>query len=593
MTLNENQAIEVIKNPKAKEQIAEIKEIESELRVFTEVKSKSGLRNEIYWEKLMAQMKMRSAKKFERVQEFIRYPLPTVQISESILKDFFKVFEGKNRFFNVEANREIPQLKDWIAKTKVADWIEKNARKVLKNKPNSYVVIDRNEKGEVYPIFIDTERLVDVCFKDDEGNLEYIAFIHSQVRTEELDQSGKNIIKTLFSVYDDTTYYVYEKLSNSDGIMLVSSVAHGIGYCPAKSFLKTGTNSHNKLERRVAFSAALANLEDYTLFDIYRNYVDHYAPFPVTEAPINPCANPNCQDGKEPFERSGDVVGEVVLDYKECRVCKGGQDGSLIMPGTHIGIKVQADKTLNDGSGVFKMMFPDKDALTYVPEKLDALELKTKFQVVGLNNMSTEAINEIQVKGSFASMETILIDTKKELDSIYIWMVKTAGLLFYPSSEIYVDANFGTEFYLVSEDELQKRFDSAKKAGMPLEELLMIYIQLIETKYKGNAAKIERQKMLVFLDPLPMFTVAEVMNMKSQNLVVEHDLILKINFLNFIAKFEAENVPITQFGLKIEPQKRIEAIKESLNKYTDEKIRKITEETKNTEKGDVRKSEQL
>jgi hypothetical protein len=67
---------------------------------------------------------------------------------------------------------------------------------------------------------------------------------------------------------------------------------------------------------------------------------------------------------------------------------------------------VQSDKSINDGSGVFRMIFPEVDKLKYVPEKLDDIELEVRFKTVGVNNVNSEAINELQVKGSFASMES-------------------------------------------------------------------------------------------------------------------------------------------------------------------------------------------
>jgi hypothetical protein len=133
-----------------------------------------------------------------------------------------------------------------------------------------------------------------------------------------------------------------------------------------------------------------------------------------------------------------------------------------------------------------------------------------------------------------------------------------------------VDANFGTEWYLSSEEDIQRRFDEAKKIGLPNEELVMIYIQLIETKYKGNTDKIDRQKMLLKLDPLPLISVPEALELNEKGFVSDDLLIFKINFLNFISKFESENAPITQFGIALEMPKRIEIISKTLKIYTDE-----------------------
>lgn len=569
MILNETTAKDIIVNPKSKQEIESVKEQESQLRVFTEEMSDDELTRESYWTKLLAKMQKRSEKKFDRVIQFARYPLPVVQLCDSILNDYFKVFEGKNRFFSVDGDRDLEKLNQWIRKENPAEWIENHAKEVFKNKPNSFAIIDRDEKGNPYLVYVDSKRLVDAQFKDDKGNLEYICFIHSQKEHE----TQPNVITTFFSVYDDVTYYVYSKDSNSDTLFEVTKVEHNIGYCPAKAFIETVSNQKNPFKRRTAFSSSLSKLEDWTMFDIYRNYVDHYAPFPVTEAPQRKCPNPECTEGQVQEEIVDNAqTGTMKTIWKTCQACGGADNGQHIYPGTHIGIKVQSDKSLNDGSGVFKMIFPDTDKLKYVPQKLDNIELEVRFKTVGVNNMNSEAFNELQVKGSFASMESILLRTKKEMDSLYRWIVQTSAKLIYTDIEITADANFGTEFYLVSEEDLQKRFDNAKKIGLPVEEQLNLYKQLIETKYKGNSSKMNRVLMLLDLDPIPMQSIKDCIELKKENVLDDFQLSLKVNFLKFISKFEAENTIITEFAKNKEMWERIEIIQNTLEQYNQELI---------------------
>lgn len=566
MILDETTAIDIIKQPRFKDQIQSAKDEESQLRVFTEIMSENELRGEKYWSQLMAIMKSRSEKKFERVVQFLRYPLPVVQLSDSVLNDFFKVFEGKNRYFNTDADREIGRLKEWIDLEKPSTWIEKHAMKVFKNKPNSFVVVDRDDSGNPYLVYIDSKRLIDAEFKNEEGQLHYICFIHSQEKHE----TKANVITTFFSVYDDVNYFVFKKDSDSDDIINTKTIRHEIGYCPAKSFIRTSTNTKNNFKRRVAFSSALSKLEDWTIFDVFRNYVDHYAPFPITESPKRRCPNVDCQDGKVAEEVINPSNGETRTTWKDCEACGGSDNGQHIYPGTHIGIKVSSDKTVNDGSGVFRMIFPETDKLKYVPEKLDDIELEIRFKTVGVNNVSNEAFNELQVKGSFASMESILLRTKKEMDDLYQWIIKTVARSMYKNIYVSVDANFGTEFYLVSEEDLQKRFDNAKKIGLPVEEQLNLYKQLIETKYKGNSNKMNRVLMLLDLDPFPMQSIKECIELKKESVLDDFQLSLKVNFLKFISKFEAENALITEFGKNLEYWNRVELIQGTLELYNQE-----------------------
>lgn len=570
MELNETTAMDIIRNPQSEAHIESVKTHESQLRVFTEIMSEDDLDGETYWSTLMDKMSKRSEKKFDRVKTFARYPLPVVQLSDSVLNDYYKVFEGKNRYFSVESKTDLSQLNAWIRDEKPANWVEKQGRKVFKNKPCSFVVVDRDNTGKPFLILIDSERLVDVKIKDDDGNCEYICFLHSQVKHE----TEKDVIRTYYAVYDDKNYWVFHKDSNKDTIVEESRNPHNIGWCPAKTFIRSKGSNKNPLQRRVAFSSALSKLEDWTMFDIYRNFVDHYAPFPVTEAAKPKCINDQCVNGKvEKTITVNAATGEERSVFSDCPACSGTSGGQHIFPGTHIGINVSQDKDVNDGSGMFRMIFPETDKLDYTPKKLDRLEIEIRYKTAGMNmEVSREAFNELQVKGSFASMESVLMRNKRELDDIYRFIIKTVSRLFYKNIDVDINANFGTEWYLISEDDLQKRFDNAKKIGLPSEEMLNIYKQLIETKYKGNPSKKDRTLMLLDLDPMPMNSNEDCFKLKAESVIDDWLLSLKMNFLKFISKFEAENAPITQFGLALEYWKRIEIITKELERYNQELI---------------------
>lgn len=566
MEFTADKAIDIIKTPKHKSNIDSAKTQESQLRVFTEELDESELNSEIYWLKFKRIMKTRSPKKADRICDFLRYPLPAAEICDSILSEFFKVFDGKNRNFHIDADRDISWLNKWIIDAELELWIEESAKKVFKSMPCSFVVVDKDENGRPYKILVDSERLVDAEIINTKGQCGYIAFVHSYTETT-----------TKYCFYDAKRYFVFEKQNSSDTWTTLIDQPHGVGYCPGTTFISQASNSKNNFKRSVAFTKSLSKLEDWSYFDVFRNYTDHYVPFPVTEAPVSKCPNENCVDGMVRVEQiNPGNVDEPVVKFHKCEACEA-RGGDLIGPGTHIGIRVRESKDENDGSGVFKMIFPETEHMKYIPEKLDDLELEIRHKTVGLNYMASmnEAMNQMQLKGSFASMESVLMRTKAELDHIYIWITTTVAKMQYKDIQLKVDANFGTEFYLVNEDDLQRRFKEAKDSGLPQEEQMMIYLQLIETKYKGNANKVARQKMLIQLDPMPLFDVKEAMELKAQNVIDAETLSMKVNFLNFISKFETENGPIMQFGLLLAPEKRIEKIKAELERYNTNAMAKI------------------
>ena len=565
MVLDELQAKEILEHPKYAAQIQGAKFYESQLRVFTQKLSKNELYGETYWSDLLGRLSDRTKKKFNRILDFSRFPLPVIQLSDSIFKEYFKVFEGKNRYFNVQADRDVSALENWINECDPVMWIEENGKDVLSKKPTSFVVVDIDENGKPYLVLIDGNRLIDAKYKDKKGQLEYIAFIHS-VKKSESKPDQETIV---YAVYDSENYHLYQRDTDQTDFIFIESIPHTIGYCPARSFITSSPNENNPFIRESALAGALSKIEDWTIFDVFRNYMDHYAPFPVTEAVVNECADSNCVNGKVSRQVLVDAkTNEYETFYSDCKTCKGGDKGQGVGPGLHVGIRMRGDKSESSGAGVFKMIFPETDKMKYIPEKLNDLELEIKNKVVGVNDLSnTEAFNKEQVKGSFASRENILVSVKSELDVLYKWIVTTTANIFYTNIDISVDADFGTEFYLVSEDDLQKRFENAKKIGLPQEEQLNIFKQLINTKYKSNADKLERELMLLDIDPYPLYSISECIELKKESVIDDFELSLKVNFQRFLSRFESENVTITKFGLLLPYWSRVEQIIKNLYLY--------------------------
>lgn len=577
MKLTNDQAKKLIENPPHKHELTSVKRHESALRVFTEDLSEDELVKESYWNELQDTIKKRVASgKFERVCDFIRFPLPVQQLTDSIIGDFNKVFDGKNKYFNIQGDRDLSRLEKWVQNKNLERWIEETASEVFKNKPCSFIVVDRSNNEDPYYFLVDSSRIIDAQEKEGgNGKLEYIAFIHSVTRDETTEKEVKRV-----AVYDEENYHIF--IQSDDGSLTYDeemSSTHEVGYCPASFFIQETNNSKNLYKRRTAFSSSISKLEDWTIFDIFRNYVDHYAPFPVTESVVKKCGNPQCEDGAVKIEETileGPDKGTQRTKFTKCEVCDGeGRGKAYVGPGTHINLKWQPNKQLEDGSGKFRMIFPDVDKLEYTPKKLDDLELEIRFKTVGINNMlSKEAVNELQAKGSFASMETVLLRNKTVLDNVFVFIVETAGRLLYKNLKAEIEANHGTEWYLTSEEDLQARFKEAKAIGLPINEVTSIYHQIIETKYASNKSKRDREIMLIDLQEFPFYSLEECTTLKNEGVIDSFQLSMKANFYNFVQRFERENGEITHFGSLLEYEKRVDIIKLELERFSEEAMEK-------------------
>ena len=562
-----NQIKEILKKPKRAKQIQKARKAESVLRVFTEPKDKQeSLSEDGYKEFLRFIDNNFKKERADKIKNYILFPLSSVDITDSILKDLYKVFEARNAFFDFEvddkgANKSLSQL---INKVDPVSWITEQGKKVLKNQPNLVVVIDKDKEGTPYLLPITPDRLID-CEINEDGSLSYVAFVHSIEKKGDEDQ-----IKRI-SFYDDTAYNVLIEKDEDYILDEDHTNAHEAGVCPARMFMTDKLNSKDDLSRKIPFSSSLSKLMEWQYFDIYKFYVDHYASFPVIEKIEDECDIEGCESGYIRYEEKILIDGEYETKdtFKECPNC---HNKDLIGPGLVVNIPAKQSKDDPDSSGVFKMISPETDSLKYLDEKLREIEAEIKLKTVGIDKILTkEAINEKQAQGSFESRQNVLLSIKDNLDKLYKWIITTMAKLEHGSDqEVYVNANFGTEFYLLTEEELQQKYESGKKSGLPAEELDLIYDQIINTKYKGNPSKLKRLEIINLLDPLPHDNLDVAFKKQEKNIINESELKLKGRLIGLINRFEIEQGPLTEFGVKKNLPERVNKIKEILNQYINE-----------------------
>ena len=61
------------------------------------------------------------------------------------------------------------------------------------------------------------------------------------------------------------------------------------------------------------------------------------------------------------------------------------------------------------------------------------------------------------------------------------------------------------------------------------------------------------------------------MDLYSKNLITEDELVVKLNFSNFVRRFERENINILEFGTQIPYSKKIEVITNKFLEYVNER----------------------
>lgn len=542
---------------------------QSRLRIFTVPYDRVSIQKEPAFKELLNGLGGKlTDEKYTAIAKYFVYPLDMVSISEDISQDLFKFFDARNAVFSVEYPHD--RIKDtgdaMLAELDVRTWIEKVGRNVLKCAPNSIVILDKDENGDILLIDLPNEKLLGYQFTK-EGDFKFIVFEHSKGH----DELGKPWEKR--GVYDEKVYRVYIKTEGSKDFNLESEFPHNLGKCPARFFYNKPLINKHEFNRSIPFSPVRGSMEKWTVFNLFQYYQKHFAAFQVIQYAQNECLDPHCTDGIVSHVAQTGEGGVIIKPASEskCQVCaKNG----LVAPGTTFGVKVSDVKDEKDARDVFKFISPQIDSLVYLDEDQDKLESKIKQNTVGFSDaVTSDAINETQVKALVESRKKPLLEIKPYLEALYKWIVEGSVKLVY-DVDIVANANYGTEWFILTRDQLLDIIIKAKTAGAQSTYIEQLNKQVIETEYKGNPHLAKRMMITADLEPNAFDSQQEAREKHNEGVMSDEDYYIKSNFVDLIAQFERENLPITLFGVLMPYKEKINKIKEVLLSYTKGKITK-------------------
>ena len=130
-----------------------------------------------------------------------------------------------------------------------------------------------------------------------------------------------------------------------------------------------------------------------------------------------------------------------------------------------------------------------------------------------------------------------------------------------------VHANYGTEWFLLTEAEVQKLFEQAKLIGLPESEIDQLYKLLVETKYKNDPHLVRKLIIENNLNPAPYNTLEECYKKVEMGVMTLDDLYIKANFTKFVNKFERENGSLVDFGSELTMDSKINIIYNTFLNY--------------------------
>ena len=507
--------------------------------------------------------------KFETFKTLFRFPVITNEVLAVCYDKLSRIFEGRNPAYSYQFTAtEQRDDWEWYRQEKLGEpevWQTKGFD-FFKTQINSVLIVDlpeEQEAGDRYPqpYFYWLPIRDVIAFKADPttGEMKWIIFRQDDDR---------------IAAFDDEYLRIFRGDKGEVGELLKEQ-RHDLGYCPARFFWNEPISLDKPDIKASPVTKELDRLDWYLFFAISKRHLDTYGSYPIYWGYEQSCDFHNDETGD--YCDGGflkDKHGHWHYDNNgllmQCPVC--GQK-RITGAGSFVEIPVpDASQNQPDLSNPVGMLAIDRKSLDYNHEEEERLRTDIITAIVGTNEEITtrDALNEQQIRANFESQSTVLQRVKKGFEAAQKWVDDTCCRLRYGDSFIQSSINYGTEFYLFTSDELRERYKKAKEAGMSEADLDALLQQIIETEYRHNPQQMQRMIILSDLEPYRHLTRNEVQALYEKNLVSIEELMIKLNFADFIRRFERENMNIISFGENIDYQKKIDTIKERLMDYARE-----------------------
>lgn len=548
-----------------------------------------------------------TAAKYERFTELLTTPLETVSTTKEIFNQLYKFFDAQDRFIKYEFGESDIEadFQEYLTKINDEKFWRTKAFDALRIAINSYIVVDLptiqlSEKPEPYYYFVGVQNVLDVDINKFSGNVEYILFSQSDTEIIGID-SGYYRKYVRKEKGDDSTFTVRGMEIPGDSTRaytdyeLESEVQHstydqygqrltGLGYTPVIDFYGCSISKTKNINKRGPITDVITKLNWLLYYSTTVKYYNMYGPFPIIVMYEN--------KDKEFDEKSADNVVGIGAQYNQISpydtINSGIKDpktskrdlvgaGSVItgpMP------EKKDDPSIFSDGGPVKVIEMNKDNLQWVNDYVDQLEDEIVEICTGMdvdiNN--TQAKNQDQIASSFERKESILIGIKSQFERSRKFVVETVAKLRYGAENVTsITIDLGTDFFLKSPEQLTEEYDAAKKSGMNEGYLMSLRKAIINNKYRNNPDELERQTIMLDIEPYNNLTLVECQSAQLP-IIDPVGYIIKLNFTNFVARFERENGNLCEFGSEIDYRKKIDAINKTIETYAKEKEMPVIEE---------------
>lgn len=568
MRLTEEQVREAVKAPAKGEMLRRARSLQRRVRFHSEPATRFEDNPEPASEFLDWVSGLLPGDKFATFKSLFRFPLEVPPFVGSIYRDLERVFDSRNSLFEYQFT-DSSIREDWdrfrtLSLGEPEVWRDKGLS-MVRNSPNSVLVVDMSDRTasgrpEPYFYWLQVDDIVDYMTTADARGMEYVVF----------RQPGGR-----YAVADGYSIRVFDKDPEEDNIgRLVREFRHGLGYCPAMFFWGVSASTDAPDLKANPITEVLSALDKLLLFSVSKDQFDMYASYPIYSAYEADCDYENnetheyCDGG---YLRNTDTQ-QWLFEGRGLKPCPCCGQKRIVGPGSFVEVPVpnSLDGSV-DLSDPIHITTVDKDALKYNVSEIERKKDEIRSIVAGYGSGDVtrkEAVNETQAHANFEDKTDVLKAFARNFERAQKFVDDTVCRLRYGSDFIGSSINWGTEFYLYTAEELWGKYEAAKRGGASESVLDEIMDQIVDVENKDNQASLKRMRVLKQLEPFKNKTIEQVESLYSAGLCSKTDVVLKVNFIDYVEEFERENGTVLVFGSEMpNPGDKIKAIKQILRRY--------------------------
>ncbi len=454
--------------------------------------------------------------------KYLRKPLPSAKIiNNKIAPQLKRMFHAENSFFkySVPGADEI----DYVELLKIKEFEHELFGRML-FLHNSLIVSDISE-DKPYRYFVDIKDVLSIS-KDRNGDIDRVAF-KGFINIDGKEEYGVVYVdKDVYEFYDSDLEYV-------------TGNTHSLGNTPVH-FISPKEIGKSWVLRESIFTYIREELEEYTFLKTLQKMTDPNGAIPiVTKLDVDILEDNDISNNERPAIEA--MSSQVASKYGD----NPNQGEGILQTGSVFEVPViEKDSGGIDMEAVKNFItfhYIPTESLNYLNKRIKEIEESIVNTIVGgvINGLKEGSKNELQIEESLSVLQNTLIYFSESFN--YVRKRSDSDMLrlkFGEIGDIYIF--YGTDFFLDTESMLYANLERASNTI----ERRNILLRINQNRYKGNANKINRQKIVY--DLLPYISDIEF-DKAIERGVDDTTFIYQTRFNYWISQFEARYGDIVEF----------------------------------------------